>query len=89
MTSLLFFAAPLLAEEYDVQLKNPLFSGGTITSDEGGVISGPDIRIQSRHMSYTHKTENGIQLKKNHAKGDLLLEYQGKVFVGEELDYDL
>ncbi len=89
LLSLIFLAAPLLAEEYDVQLKNPLFSGGTITSDEGGVISGPDIRIQAQQISYTHKTENGIQIKKVHAKGDLLLEYQGKVFVGEELDYDL
>jgi hypothetical protein len=89
LTSLLFFAAPILAQEYDVQLKNPLFSGGTITSDEGGVISGEGIRIQAQHMSYTHKTENGIQIKKIHAKGDLLLEYRGKIFVGEELDYDL
>ncbi len=88
LTSLLLFA-PAFAEEFDVQLKNPVFSGGTITSDEGGVISGPDLRIQAQHISYTHKTENGLQIKKVHARGDLLLEYQGKIFVGEELDYDL
>src|SRR3569832_1745793 len=89
LTSLVFFAAPLLAEEYDVQLKNPLFSGGTISSDEGGVISGPGIRIQAQHISYTHKTENGIQIKKVHAEGNLFFEYEGKIFVGEKLDYDL
>ncbi|MBP7075056.1 MAG: LPS-assembly protein LptD [Rhabdochlamydiaceae bacterium] len=89
LLSLICFALPLLAEEYDVQLKNPLFSGGTISSDEGGVICGPGIRIQAQNISYTHKTENGLQIKKVHAKGDLLLEYEGKIFVGEELDYDL
>jgi hypothetical protein len=89
LTTLMLSAALLSAEEYDVQLKNPLFSGGTISSDEGGVISGPDIRIQAQHISYTHKTENGLQIKKVHAKGNLLLEYEGKIFVGEELDYDL
>ncbi len=87
--SFIFFTSLLLAEEYEVQLKNPLFSGGTITSDEGGVIAGPDVRIQAQHISYTHKTENGLQIKKVHAKGNLLLEYKGKIFVGEELNYDL
>ncbi len=89
LTSLIFFALRLSAEEYDVQLKNPLFSGGTISSNEGGVICGPGIRIQAQNISYTHKTENGVQIKKVHAQGDLLLEYEGKIFVGEELDYDL
>src|SRR3989338_8703372 len=89
LSSILLLALPLYAEDYDVQLKNPVFSGGTITSNEGGVITGPDIRIQAKEISYTHKTENGIQMRQIHAHGDLLLEYQNKIFVGDTLDYDL
>lgn len=87
--SLLLLTAPLRADEYDVQLKNPVFSGGTISSNEGGVITGPDIRIQAKEISYTHKTENGVQIRQIHAQEDLLLEYQGKIFVGDELHYNL
>lgn len=88
-SSLVLLASPLYGEDYDVQLKNPVFSGGTISSNEGGVISGPDIRIQAKEIAYTHKTENGIQIRQIHAHGDLLLEYQNKIFVGDTLDYDL
>lgn len=87
--SLFLLSSSLIAEEFDVHLNNPLFSGGTISSNEGGVISGPDIRIQAQQISYTHKTENGLQIKKVHAQGNLLLEYQGRIFVGDELEYDL
>lgn len=85
----ILLCAALLGEEFDIQLQNPLFSGGTISSSEGGIISGTDIRIQAKNISYTHKTENGIQVKNVHAAGNLLLEYQGKIFVGSELTYNL
>jgi len=76
-------------EEFDVHLQNPTFSGGTISTHEGGIISGEGIRIQAEHLAYTHKTEQGVLVKRVQASGNLLLEYQGKIFVGETLDYDL
>lgn len=79
----------LQGEEYTVDLKNPVFSHGTITTEEGGVISSPQLRIQAKHIEYTNRLENGTLVKKVFAEGDLLLEYNGRVFVGDKLNYDL
>ncbi len=76
-------------EDYNINLKDPVFSQGIISTDQGGIISNSELRIQARHISYTNKIENGISIKKVVAEGDLLLEYNGRIFVGEKLEYDL
>lgn len=79
---------PLTPQELVVDLKNPVFSHGVITTTEGGVISGQGLRIQARKIQYTNKIENGIRVQKIFAEGDLMLEYSGRAFVGSTLDYD-
>ena len=78
----------LLTQELTIDLKNPVFSQGVITTDEGGVISGQGLRIQAMHIDYTNKIENGVRVQKIFAEGDLLLEYAGRAFVGSKLEYD-
>ena len=77
------------AEEYQINLKDPVFSHGTISTDQGGIISGEDLRIQARHIEYTNRVENGVAVKKIFAEGDILLEYKGRIFIGKKLEYDL
>jgi hypothetical protein len=77
------------AEDYNINLKDPVFTQGTISTEQGGIISSDNLRIQARHIEYTNKVENGTAIKKISAEGDLLLEYNGRVFVGKKLDYDL
>ncbi len=75
-------------EDLTINLKEPIFSQGVISTDQGGVIEAPGIRIQARKISYTSKVENGIPQQKVVAEGDLLLEYLGQYFIGEKLEYD-
>jgi hypothetical protein len=79
----------LAAEDYDINLKDPVFSNGTISTDQGGIISNPGLRIQARHIEYTNKTEDGVAIRKISAEGDLLVEFEGRVFTGKKLSYDL
>ncbi len=88
MTSFFLFSALAAEEEYQINLKDPTFSHGTISTDQGGVISSSNIRIQARKIEYTNRVENGILVKKVSAEGDLLLEHEGRAFVGRKLDYD-
>lgn len=81
-------AASTLPQELVIDLKNPVFSHGVITTQEGGVVSGPGIRIQARAIEYTNKIENGIRIQKIVAEGDLMMEYSGRAFVGDRLEYD-
>ncbi|MEN9343549.1 MAG: hypothetical protein RLZZ453_336 [Chlamydiota bacterium] len=77
-----------LAEELVVDLKNPQFSQGTISTEEGGVITGPLLRIQAQKIAYTNRVEQGIHVQKIVAEGDLLMEYAGRAFVGRKLEFD-
>ncbi|MGR3973109.1 MAG: hypothetical protein QRY72_00805 [Candidatus Rhabdochlamydia sp.] len=85
----LFSLGNVKGEELSVKLNHPTFSKGILSSTEGGIIVGDDLRIQAQEISYTDKIISGIHVKRVKAKGNLLLEYQGKPFVGTELDYDL
>lgn len=79
---------PPLNQELIIDLKNPVFTHGVITTQEGGVITGQGIRIQARNIEYTNKIENGIRVQKIIAQDDLMLEYANRAFVGSKLEYD-
>lgn len=79
--SLIFLCSLLIAEEIQVDLKNPSFVDGALQTHEGGVIYGEDFRIQAMNICYVGQTI--------HADGDLMVQYKDKVFVGSELDFDL
>ena len=76
------------AKELIIDLRNPVFSHGVITTHEGGVITGQGLRIQGQHIEYTNRVENGQKIQKIVAEGDLLLEYGNRAFVGTRLEYD-
>jgi hypothetical protein len=96
----LLFLAPLSAEEeaptpfadeaqeYVVNLHDPVFTNGVISTDQGGVVTSHNLRIQAQKIEYTNKIENGHLVKKVVAEGDLMMEYGQSVFVGKKLEYD-
>jgi hypothetical protein len=79
---------PPQAQEFIINLKDPVFSQGVIKTDKGGVITGEGLRIQAHKIEYTNRIENGNLVKKVVAEGDLLMEYGGQAFVGSKLEYD-
>ena len=76
------------AEDLEINLKEPIFSQGVITTDKGGIITAEGIRIQAQKIEYTNKIENGIRLLKVVAEGDLMMEFGGRYFVGDKLEFD-
>lgn len=67
-----------------VDLRNPEFDGGVLTTHEGGVVEGPGIRIQARHIIYAK--QDGIH--KIEATDDVIIQYGEYLFVGEHVEYD-
>ncbi len=82
------YADPLAEKEFTVNLKDPTFSQGTITTDQGGVITSENMRVQAQKISYTNRIEQGLPVQKIVAEGDLLMEYGNRAFVGKRLEYD-
>lgn len=74
----------LCASEVVVDLRNPTYKNGVLFTNEGGLIRNEEIRIQAQEIQYFHREgEERIE-----ASGDLMIQYKGKVFVGEALEYD-
>lgn len=87
---LLLVASPLAAETgVTVDLRNPIYSDGVLSTCDGGVINAPHIRIQAKRISYTNTDEDGLITRTVSAGGDVIIQYGDYIFVGEQLEYDL
>jgi lipopolysaccharide assembly outer membrane protein LptD (OstA) len=71
-------------EEVTVDLRNPLFSDGILTTEEGGVAKGPNFRLQALKIKYTKKEEQTTV----EAEEQLIVEFGEYVFVGDRIFYD-
>jgi hypothetical protein len=71
-----------------VDLQNPSFANGVLSTECGGIITGPDIRIQAERFTCTQKKIEGEEVNEVTAEGNLLLEIGEYVFTGDRLEYD-
>ena len=81
---LLVFVGVLAADEVVVDLVDPVYADGVLSTDSGGVIKTDEIRVQAKSIRYNN-TEGERKL---FASGDLLINYSGRFFVGSEIEYD-
>ncbi len=77
-----------IPEGITVDLRDPLYSDGVLSTDRGGVIAASQIRIQALHLRYTRTMTESQPLWTLEAEGDLIVEFGDYVFVGEKLFYD-
>lgn len=75
-------------EGITVDLKEPLYADGVLTTEKGGVIKGPNLRIQAKHICYIRKVIEEKPVSTIEAEGDLVIEFGEYVFVGQKLLYD-
>lgn len=80
---------PFQENPFIVDLKDPEFVMGVLRTEHGGVITAPGLRIQACKIEYTDKTIDGQRVQKVTAEGNLLIEYEGRFYVGSRLDFDL
>lgn len=71
-----------------VDLRHPKFCEGVLSTEEGGVITGPNIRIQAMKIIYTRKKFEGKPVFKIEAEEDVVLEFGEYEFIGKRLEYD-
>ncbi|MCH9633828.1 MAG: hypothetical protein S4CHLAM7_05620 [Chlamydiae bacterium] len=84
---LILLPLSLFAEESSdvhVDLQSPMYEDGVLTTDNGGVIEGPNIRIQAKKITYVKRDDQWTV----RAQEDLIVHYQGYCFTGNEAEYD-
>lgn len=80
---------PVKAEqEVTVDMRNPKYKNGILYTEEGGVIQNKDLRIQARSIQYIKRKEDGKSVQRIEAEGNILLQFKGRAYVGEELEFD-
>jgi hypothetical protein len=84
----LYGSDDLLHVPFTIQLEAPEYEAGVISTQQGGVIQGQGFRLQGRCITYTKKHEAGKEIHTVSATGDLMLNYQGQIFIGDDIEYD-
>ncbi len=78
----------LFSEGITIDLREPFYSDLELSTQQGGVITGPGIRIQAQELLYSRKPDGLQQKRLVKAKGHVMVEYGDMLFVGESLEYD-
>lgn len=73
----------------NIDLREPVYTDGVLSTESGGVICAPELRIQATHIVYTRKTVEEVKVETIEAEGELMIEFGDYVFVGERLEYNL
>lgn len=68
----------------DINIENPVFEDSRLTTEEGGVISAPNFRIQATKICYMTAGEQSLL----EAEKDIILEFGDYVFIGRRIVYD-
>lgn len=76
------------AQGIHVNLREPEYSDGVLKTENGGVITAPNIRIQAKNFQYTTKTVDDCPLVQLIAEENVMVEFGDYLFVGEKLEYD-
>jgi len=88
-------SAPLFSEDapeqkMQVNLIEPSFHDGTLSTTKGGTIKGENMFLQGRKISYIRKQDpNGKPVHKIIAEGDLFFLFKGRAYTGEKIEIDV
>lgn len=82
------FLKGVFTEGITVDLREPTLCDGVLTTEKGGVITGPNIRIQAQRILYTKKIVQGKPVMEIEAEQDLMVEFGDTIFIGSQLEYN-
>lgn len=72
----------------EVQLIEPSYQNGVLSSVKGGVVRGEDFFLQAKKIRYVRRQEEGKPVHKIYAEGDLFIEFRGRFYTGEKVEVD-
>jgi hypothetical protein len=76
------------AQGVALNLRDPEFCDGVLTTSGGGVVTAPDLRVQASCIESRRQVIDNEAVFTIYAKGNLMLEYGEHIFTGGELHYD-
>ncbi|MCH9626687.1 MAG: hypothetical protein S4CHLAM2_03150 [Chlamydiales bacterium] len=77
-----------IEENVVVDLRNPLYEGGILSTDEGGILTAPHFRVQAQKLVYTRNLDCDPPVFTVQCEDNLLIDYRQWTLVGDYLYYD-
>ena len=71
-----------------LDLQDPIYQNGMLSTTKGGVLMAPNLRIQAEKITYIRQLDNTPQIFTVSCEGHLLVDYKNRILVGESFDYD-
>lgn len=71
-----------------IDLRNPIYDKGVLSTFEGGVLWGSNIRIQAQKIEYIRKLEDPLPQHSVYCEGNILVDYKGHTLVGNSFFFD-
>ncbi|MFZ0566316.1 MAG: LPS assembly protein LptD [Chlamydiales bacterium] len=71
-----------------VDLLDPVYENGMITTDRGGILTAPGLRVQAQKITHIRSLDTDPSVFNIFCEGNLLIDYYDWVLVGESFYYD-
>ena len=79
----------MMGQALDVQLQEPHYQNGELTTDKGGTVTGKDLYLQAQNIRYIRRDEKGTFIHRVEASGDLYFRFKNRTYSGDRVDMDL
>src|SRR5262245_50268576 len=80
--------SPCPAESVIVDLLDPIYEAGILRTENGGVLTAPDLRIQAQKITYIKQLEQTPAIFSVACEGNILIDYKEWALVGDSFYYD-
>lgn len=85
---LFFFFSLSAQEQVQVIAQDLEMEDHVLKTENGAIVIGDQIRIQARKITYERSLNSPTKIHTIHAKDDLMIVYDGRVFIADEIQYD-
>jgi hypothetical protein len=75
-------------KDITIDLNNPSYHEGILSTNEGGVVKGKDIRIQAKSITYINNLNQDPPEHLLEACGEIMVQYKHKIYTGSSIKYD-
>lgn len=83
------FISGMASHDLNIELQDPVYKDGALSTDKGGVLKGKDLYLQARKITYIRSEQGDKVFQRIEGEGDLLFIFKERAYVGSRVEFDL
>lgn len=89
LSAVLPFIQGGIPRDVTIELQEPVYKDGVLSTDKGGVIKGKDLYLQGMKINYIRVQQGDKASQRIEAEGDLLFIFKEKIYTGKRLEFNM